>query len=454
MHVPLIIVETGSTLTKVHAFNPPARHLGMGMALTTVTAGVQQGIVAALADLARQLQAPELTGEIMLANSSAAGGLTMTVHGLTYDMTARAGREASLGAGAIVRKVTAGEITAADLEEIAAIQPNIILLCGGVDYGEHDITRRNAERLARVPLQAQIIFAGNCDLTREIQALFQGVGRSVTAVKNVYPAVDQLEVEPARHAIREIFGRHIIQAKGMRDLAARVQGAVIPTPAAVLKAGELLYRQLGDILIVDIGGATTDVHSVTEGSFRYAAQLVNPEPLAKRSVEADLGVYINAAHLAQMGDDPVPPARLAELKPIPMTEIEKQLSRQLARKALRLAVRRHAGKLHHYYDATGRHDLIKGRDLTAVKWILGTGGALARLGCGAELLAECRADRVREYLLPPATAQVAIDDAYMLSALGTLAFYDAPLAQAAVQDYCARLGCPQPNPKHEIRNPK
>ena len=71
----------------------------------------------------------------MLATSSAAGGLKMTVHGLVYDMTAKAAREAALGAGGILHYVTAGRLRRTDLAKIKEIRPNLILIAGGVDYG-------------------------------------------------------------------------------------------------------------------------------------------------------------------------------------------------------------------------------------------------------------------------------------------------------------------------------
>ena len=80
----------------------------------------------------------------MFAASSAAGGLKMTVHGLVHDMTAKAGKEAALGAGAVIRLVTAGILTNHELKKIAEIKPNIILLAGGVDYGESRTVVANA----------------------------------------------------------------------------------------------------------------------------------------------------------------------------------------------------------------------------------------------------------------------------------------------------------------------
>lgn len=46
----------------------------------------------------------------------------------------------------------------------------------------------------------------------------------------------------------------------------------MPTPASVLKAAETLSLGtkdedgIGDLAIVDIGGATTDIHSIGEGA--------------------------------------------------------------------------------------------------------------------------------------------------------------------------------------------
>ena len=72
----------------------------------------------------------------------------MTVHGLTQRMTAMAAREAALGAGAVVKYQTAGRLRDHDLREIEAVEPNLILLAGGVEGGDCDTVLFNAERLA------------------------------------------------------------------------------------------------------------------------------------------------------------------------------------------------------------------------------------------------------------------------------------------------------------------
>src|SRR5690554_4832571 len=127
--------------------------MGQGHGPTTVEAGdVCRGLEAALAHLQANLAVSDLKWEHIYACSSAAGGLKMTVHGLVYDMTARAAREAALGAGAVLHQVTAGLLSDSDLEQVVAASPNIILLAGGVDYGERDVILANAGKLAALDL--------------------------------------------------------------------------------------------------------------------------------------------------------------------------------------------------------------------------------------------------------------------------------------------------------------
>ena len=132
----------------------PGRKAGFiarGIAPTTVNQGdVTIGLSAAVKDMTVGLGVDKLEYGEMMASSSAAGGLRMSVHGLVYDMTARAAREAALGAGAVVKYITAGNIDENQLQDLEKIQPNIILLAGGVDYGDKETAIHNAGMLARV----------------------------------------------------------------------------------------------------------------------------------------------------------------------------------------------------------------------------------------------------------------------------------------------------------------
>ena len=303
MFADVLIAEIGSTTTLVSAFALGAapRLLGQGQAATSVLEGdVRVGLNGAIDALKANLGAEAFGYREMLASSSAAGGLKMCVHGLVYDMTVSAARAAALGAGAIVRQTTAGKLTQADLEEQREIRPNLVLIAGGTDGGERDTALYNAERIAKEGTGAPVLYAGNAQNGGAIRAIFERANVPVYVAENVYPRLDALNIEPVRKVIHAAFEKHIVTAPGMEHIRELVTGAILPTPGAVMEAAMLLYEEIGDLLVLDIGGATTDVHSVTAGSDEIAQLLTTPEPFSKRTVEGDLGLYVNARRLIEL----------------------------------------------------------------------------------------------------------------------------------------------------------
>lgn len=419
-----LTVEIGSTITKVNAFTLHREgffaHTGQGFATTSIGLGdVTVGVTAAIRDLERQAGPIPANSQIFI-NSSAAGGLRMTVHGLTASMTARAAREAALGAGAIIKKVTAGLLEGNDLEEIQAIQPNIILLSGGVEFGEKQIVLQNAHLLSQLHLNSPVVYAGNSVVRSQILRIFAETGREVLIAENVFPDVDVLNITPLRDVIHEVFNAHIVHAPGMQHIAELSDFPILPTPGAVLKGAELFAEALGDCLVIDVGGATTDVHSVTGGSREWATRLVEPEPYAKRTVEGDLGVFINAHNIVALKHDAFWQEELAHLQPIPHDPQERQLTRWLCSTAVEIAIRRHAGVVCDQYTPSGKKQIIKGKDLSAIRWVIGTGGALTRVEGGEQIL-QSICSGTGKFLLPPASANILLDSDYLFSALGTLA---------------------------------
>jgi uncharacterized protein (TIGR01319 family) len=422
--IEILTIEVGSTITKVNGFRrlPTGgfEALAQGFAPTSVSQGdVGLGVDAAKADLESRFGRPIGQPETFV-NSSAAGGLQMTVHGLTYSMTARAAREAALGAGGLVKMVTAGGLGEYDLDEIREIHPNIILLAGGVDFGEKEIVLRNAEKLASLNLPVPVLYAGNSAIRKPIQKIFEQAGIETLLAENVFPEVDVLNIEPLRRIIHEVFNRHIIHAPGMAKFAELTDWGILPTPGAVLRGAELFAEEMGDCLIFDVGGATTDVHSVTAGSLEWAARTIEPEPHAKRTVEGDLGVFINAHNIIEMEGQAEWEARLTDLQALPSTERQKELTRWLCARAVETGIKRHAGVITDLYTPTGKKQIVKGKDLTAVKWVVGTGGALTRVA-GGEAILRGICGGAGKYLLPAPEAQILMDKDYRFSALGTLA---------------------------------
>ncbi len=422
--VDALVAEIGSTITVVSAFEglaeypaAPPRLLGQGVAVTSVADGdVTIGLAAARAQL--EAAVGRLVPALTLATSSAAGGLRMTVHGLTQRMTAMAAREAALGAGAVVKYVTAGKLRGADLQRIDEVRPSLILLAGGVEGGDSDTVLYNAGRLAELATRPIVVYGGNSLVAAEARARLEAAGFRVRVTSNVYPGVDELDVVPARAVIHDAFEEHITHAPGMERIRESVGGSILPTPGAVLLAAERLAQDLGDLVVVDVGGATTDVHSVTDGSPDYAALQIEPQPHARRSVEGDLGTYVSAEHVAAMLDAGRRPKVLPPALPVTDEEIAAALA--LARHAAVTAMQRHAGRLVSFYTPTGRTTVVRGRDLTACRLVIGTGGALTRLPGGEGILAAMLGGGGGELLLPPKDARCLLDRDYVFACCGAL----------------------------------
>jgi len=429
MKVDVLVAEIGSTTTVVNAFllGEEPTLVGQGMSPTTVDKGdVTIGLRCAVEDLRRNLGVRSLDWTEMMASSSAAGGLSMSVHGLVYDMTVKAAREAALGAGAVVKMITAGELTPSDAEELKRIRPKMILLAGGVDYGEKATAINNARIISDLDLKVPLVYAGNIVARREVDEILSKNNIKAYFVDNVYPRVDELVVEPARKVIQEVFEEHIIKAPGMDNIRKMVDGPIMPTPGAVMQSCKILWPDIGDLCALDVGGATTDVHSVAKGSPEIQAILESPEPLAKRTVEGDLGIFVNARNIVdlvrdkidrELGFDPEPV--LANLKVIPEGEKQQKLIGYLADCACQVAFSRHVGKIKYLYGPQGRMTVATGKDLSSVKTIIGTGGPLTRLPGGERSLAKLVGHGPGRELYPK-DAKVVLDKNYIMASCGVL----------------------------------
>lgn len=434
MKLDVLVAEIGSTTTVVNGFmlNDCPRFVGSGQSATTVEDGdVNIGLTNAVLDLQQKLGCESLTYADLIATSSAAGGLKMTVHGLVYDMTVKAAKEAALGAGANIHMVTAGRLRRTELARIKEIQPNIILLAGGVDYGERDTAIYNAEMIASLDIGAPIIYAGNVQNQDEMKLIFEASKSKLYLVDNVYPKIDQLNVEPTRKVIQEVFEEHIVHAPGMEKVRDLVSGNIIPTPAGVMEATKVLYEILGDVVTIDVGGATTDIHSVTEGSEELARLAIAPEPKAKRTVEGDLGLYVNVNNIVEQAtkemlckrlclEQEELDSRIESIKPIPKTDEEKSFVEALTEIACEVALNRHVGSLIDLFSTSGKKRLVQGKDLTAIKYVVGTGGALTRLPNRKSILKGVLTDTQGMKLLPNDSAMILIDQDYIMASLGVL----------------------------------
>jgi uncharacterized protein (TIGR01319 family) len=438
MKVEYIIAEIGSTTTVLSAFSTGGSgkltFLAQGESYTTVNENdVTIGIERALNKLKERLEAKNLSWGSFLATSSAAGGLRITVHGLVYDMTVKAAREAALGAGGVIQYVTAGKIREKNLEHIKKYNPKLILLAGGVDYGEIETVLHNARLLSKLDIDVPIVYAGNVAANDEIKDIFEANDKNIVITENVYPRIDQLNVEPTKEIIRNVFAKNIVKAPGMEKIYSTIDKDIIPTPAAVMLTTELLAESMNDVMVVDIGGATTDVDSYTSGDPEIQNMLISPEPLAKRTVEGDLGVFINAVRVANyIGFDKLKQEfseseeLLKTVSPYPKSKEQEKFISRLARYCFEASVRRHAGKIRRLFGPLGRVEVAEGKDLTAIKQVIGTGGVLTKSKYKLQIMKnlEILSRKYPDELLPRTDVKKGVDKNYVFAAIGVLSTVD------------------------------
>jgi uncharacterized protein (TIGR01319 family) len=438
-----LLIDFGSTYTKLRAVDlDGARLVATGQGPSTVATDITVGMEAALNDLQAHMGGlPPFRHR--LASSSAAGGLRMVTVGLVRELTAEAARQAALGAGAKLVGTFAYRLTQSDIESILGHTPDILLLAGGTDGGNTEVILHNAAALAACPIGCPLVVAGNRSVSDDIGRIFADAGKTVHIAGNVMPEFGELDIEPARAAIRQIFIDRIVHAKGIDKAASRFDALLMPTPAAVMEGARLLAdgtdttEGLGPLVVVDIGGATTDVHSIATGEPTHDGVIMHglPEPYVKRTVEGDLGMRHNAVHIVEsvsahviadeLGADAATVDTLlqaitGDVERLPANDLERRFDRALARGAVRVAMARHAGTAKIAQTVTGPVTVQHGKDLTGIRTVIGTGGALVYGDDPGDILSAVVADPLEPESLRPRAPSLSIDRDYLLYAVGLL----------------------------------
>ena len=471
MQANILVYDVGSTYTKAAAFALKDRRftfLGRGQSPTPLH-DVMEG--ARRAEAAIQAQGVQFAAEMKRYSScSAAGGLRMVALGYMPRVTAKAAKEVAMTAGArVMQVVSAEEPLSFRREVLMEINPDIILLSGGTDGGDEGCALENAEMICELHGKATVIVACNKYAQRAVAELFDKAGVAYVRVPNIMPTIHELNIKPAREAIHEQFIRQITRARGLVEFRAGLSDqAVVPTPGAVLLASELLakgtYEQegAGSLILVDIGGATTDIHSalpeLEKLSIEERGLIINNEKqFSYRTVEGNLGLRVSATGIpeavgpnavirAMDGDYGVTPdealrfAQHLEDHPdyIPADEREKSLERAMATCAINTALRRHAG---HYADTADPVMGIMagtaiGRDLRRVERVLCVGGIFVHSDKQAaeEMVLRCFEDPGIS-LLPQEKPQIVQDRDYILYAMGVLGKYYPDAAFSFLKEY-------------------
>ncbi len=435
-------VDFGSTFTKAALVDTGSGDLlATTSHRTTIETDVLDGWDACRADLARTDR--RAADAPVLACSSAGGGLRIAVVGNEELVTAEAGRRVALSSGGRVVHVAHGGLDETGYAALVASTPDVVLLVGGTDGGNAEVLLSCAGALAAHRWPGPVVVAGNVDVRDEVGELLESAGTPHVLADNVVPRIGELAPGSARRAIREMFLAHVIGGKHLSaraDFTAMVRGA---TPDVVLAAVELLAHGLdedhpgaGDVVVVDVGGATTDVHSAVELDPEDAGlsrEVVATTPVT-RTVEGDLGMRWSAVPTVEAGiaagcvaEDEYAGLRAAARRRsadpayLPADDVGRLQERAIATCAVTVALRRHAGRSQVAFGPDGRVLERSGKDLREVDLLVGSGGVLRNGadGTAEEVLGGATGSSPEGWQLPE-HPRVTLDRDYVLAAAGLL----------------------------------
>ncbi|MDH5641515.1 MAG: glutamate mutase L [Nitrospira sp.] len=478
----IVATDCGSTTTKailIEKVGDEYRQTYRGEAPTTVEApfeDVTRGVLNAIAEIEELSGRKILDGDriitpcrdaktgvdIYISTSSAGGGLQMMVSGVVQNMTGESAQRTALGAGAIVIDVLAsndGRLPHEKIERIRTMRPDMILMSGGTDGGAVTHVVEMAEYIAAAKPRPRfgatyklpLIYAGNKEARGQVTTIL-GEKTALEVTDNIRPVLERENLAPARHKIHDLFLEHVMQqAPGYKKLMAMAGAPIMPTPAAVGVIMETIAkREQINLIGVDIGGATTDVFSVFDGTFN-------------RTVSANLGMSYSISNvLAEAGlanimrwvpftiDEQTLRNRIKNkmIRPttIPQTLDELQIEHAIAREALRLAL------IHHKSLATALKGVQQERtisdvfeqhtsgktliDMLKLDLIVGSGGILSHAP-----------RRVQSMLMmvdayePLGVTRLSVDSIFMMPHLGVLSTIDEKAAtDVFVRDCMVYLG--------------
>ena len=428
-----LLFDVGSTYTKGLIVDSDTESiLASATDKTTAATDIVFGIDKVKAKMKSVLDKVKIDQTLLC--SSAKGGLKMIAVGLVPDLTLKAATLACFSAGAKVIHSYAFELNQKELKEIEESETDILLLVGGTDGGNTDVVIHNAKHLALLHPKFPVIYAGNKSCRDEVEFIFKKENCDLVCCENVMPTYGVLQVEETRAVIRELFLKTIIKAKGLSQISRLVDDLVLPTPSSVMEALILLSKGtkneagIGDLMAIDIGGATTDVYSINQKfilkdnvGFKGLQ-----EPLNKRSVEGDLGVRFSAHNVAELKrDDPENNDQMkAYLKSISEDvggPIDLQKDSILASWCTQLACTRHAGRFETSYSPMGVSTYQFGKDLREIGIIVGIGGPLIHSQDPKSILNQSLRRPDSPEILLPEKAVAYLDTHYMVSCLGLLA---------------------------------
>lgn len=450
------IIDIGSTYTKERLFKNK-KLIATSQSPTTI-GDVYEGISKCEEYIKEAIQSSNIEAKYVLSSSSAAGGLRMVAMGYMARVTAKAAKEVAMSSGAKILEIISSEDTDEyKIEILQEIRPDIILLAGGTDFGDESSIIKNAEIIVSSKVFSMVVVAGNIEAQSKVSKILAEGNVNHIRIANIMPTIHTLKVDEARTIIHKEFIKQITKAQGLAKIMEQITNdKVIPTPGAVLLAAEVLAKGtdfqegIGDIIVIDLGGATTDIHSVIPAYADLPDEEIglivsNCRQVSQRSVEGNLGMRVSALGVLNtisaklillkngIDDDNV----IKEFEDyaisleenttkLPTNEQEYFFDTLIAQTAVEVAIKRHAGFIATKNDpVTGiSTGMPFGRDLRNVETIIAVGGIFSHRDESESKKIINNALKDRGISLLPERYNIIIDKDYILYAGGVISEVD------------------------------
>ncbi|MHB8072737.1 glutamate mutase L [Desulfosporosinus fructosivorans] len=252
-----------------------------------------------------------------------------------------------------------------------------------------------------------------------VTALEKNIGPVSSLGKTPFYATSSLS---SQDAVQEVDGQYFPGSLGIQEIWHFVQDRILPTPGAITQAAQLIYEEVGDVLVLAVEGASTAVYSITSRTDKHQKSNLKLEPIAYQTVEEDLGVYSNGLTLVKLIGENSFKERHGQgweklLKYRPETPEEVALSAELTAAAITTALERHSGRLNNL--VSGKVASLEGRGLAGIRWIVGTGVALTQLPNGLEIMKQSIMKKT-DTMFPQEGIAVLLDRDCIMASMGVI----------------------------------
>lgn len=266
-NLSVTFIDVGSTIIKVH------RHHGAEKDRKFEPRNYEMKVGEQVESLIDKI-AGEEPGSQMRICSSANGGLRVGIISLTARYSGETAKRIALASGCNVMWLNAGQAAALPEEKVDAI-----VIAGGLDID--DCARQEkwmSEIIDHLPESTPVIFSGN----KTISAILSRKRKDVIILENILLEDMRIQQDALSGTLKELYMQDLVQKDGISMLQKYSEIPIWPTPAICERAfrnimeNRTSLKLAAPLLMMDIGGATTDIY--------YGKELI--DNLSELNVEA------------------------------------------------------------------------------------------------------------------------------------------------------------------------